>query len=175
MMTDNTPRQERTKVIAKTGYAEITSDAPADAIWPVVADVTRTGDWSHECRTAQWLGAATAAVPGAKFRGSNRSGVLLWRRVCEVLSVDPPRELSWRTMPTLLYPDSTEWRIVLQPMGTGTRIVESYRVVQLPPAWLDRLMALVNPSHIDRAPALEGDLRRLSALATRGADTVGPH
>ncbi len=51
-------------------------------------------------------------------------------------------------------------------MGTGTRIVESYQVVQLPPSWLDQFMALVNPSHIDRNAALEGDLRRLAALAT---------
>jgi hypothetical protein len=32
--------------------------------------------------------------------------------------------------------------------------------------WLDRFMALVNPSHLDRNAALEGDLRRLAALAT---------
>jgi uncharacterized protein YndB with AHSA1/START domain len=174
MVTHNKPRRARVRGIAKTGHAEIVSVAPPEAIWRVVADVTRTGDWSHECRHVEWLGAATEAVPGARFRGSNRSGLLRWRRVCEVLSVDPPRELAWRTLATPLYPDSTEWRIVLQPAGTGTRIVESYRVVQLPPAWLDRFMALVNPSHVDRDAALEGDLRRLGKLASGGTDTTHP-
>jgi hypothetical protein len=175
MVTDNKPRRVPRKVVAKTGQAEIMSVSPPDAIWSVVADVTRTGEWSHECHRVQWLGAASAAVPGAKFRGSNRSGLLRWRRVCEVVCVDPPRELAWRTLATSLYPDSTEWRIVLHPTGTGTRIVQSFRVVQLPPAWLDRFMALVNPSHIDRDAALEGDLRRLGELASGGADTTHPH
>src|SRR6266702_2461027 len=101
------------------------------------------------------------APPGAVWRGSNRSGWLRWRRVCEILTADPPREQAWRTVSTPLYPDSTEWRILVQPAGPGTRIAESFQVVRLPPAWLDRLMALVNPSHIDRAAALENDLRRL--------------
>jgi hypothetical protein len=31
--------------------AEIVIDAPAEAIWAVVADVTRVGEWSAECRS----------------------------------------------------------------------------------------------------------------------------
>jgi len=155
--------------VAKTGHAEALADAPPEAVWRVVADVTRTGEWSHECRHVRWLGPAAAPAPGARFRGSNRSGWLRWRRVCEILTVNPPRELAWRTVSTPLYPDSTEWHILIQPAGPGTRIAESYQVVRLPPAWLDRLMALVNPSHIDRAAALDSDLRRLAALATSGA------
>jgi hypothetical protein len=89
--------------------------------------------------------------------------------LCEILTADPPRELAWHTLSTPLYPDSTEWHILIQPAGPGTRIAESYQMVRLPPAWLDRLMALVNPSHIDRATALDSDLRRLAALAATGA------
>jgi uncharacterized protein YndB with AHSA1/START domain len=150
------------------------SAAPPGAVWQIVADPTRTGEWSHECRRARWLGGAAAPAPGARFRGSNRSGWLRWRRVCEVLTADPPRELAWRTVSTPLYPDSTQWRIALRPAGTGTRITESYQVARLPPG-LDRLMALANPSHIDRAAALDGDLRRLAALAAARAETApGP-
>ena len=108
----------------------------------------------------------------ARFRGSNRSGWLRWRRVCEILTADPPQELAWRTLSTPLYPDSTQWRIALQPAGTGTRITETYQVVKLPPPWLDRLMALANPSHTDRAAALDGDMRRLAALAAASTETT---
>src|SRR5215470_2336691 len=161
--------QARARGVAKSGHAEAMSEAPPGAVWQIVADVTRTGQWSHECRRVRWLGPAAAPAPGARFRGSNRSGWLRWRRVCEILTADPPRELAWRTLSTPLYPDSTEWHILIQPAGPGTRIAESYQVVRLPPAWLDRLMALVNPSHIDRATALDSDLRRLAALAATGA------
>jgi len=171
MMSAKT-KQAMARGVAKTGRAEALCDAPPGAVWRVVADVTRTGEWSHECHRVRWLGAATAAAPGARFRGSNRSGWLRWRRVCGILTADPPRELAWRTVSTPLYPDSTEWRILVQPAGPGTRIAESFQVVRLPPAWLDRLMALVNPSHIDRAAALENDLRRLAALATGSAETT---
>src|SRR6266568_5485424 len=136
MMSAKT-KQAMARGVAKTGRAEALCDAPPGAVWRV-ADVTRTGEWSHECHRVRWLGAATAAAPGARFRGSNRSGWLRWRRVCEILTADPPRELAWRTVSTPLYPDSTEWRILVQPAGPGTRIAESFQVVRLPPAWLDR-------------------------------------
>jgi Polyketide cyclase / dehydrase and lipid transport len=171
-MMSATTKQARARGVAKTGHAEALADATPGAVWRVVADVTRTGEWSHECHRVRWLGAAAAAAPGARFRGSNRSGWLRWRRVCEILTADPPRELAWRTVSTLLYPDSTEWRIQLQPAGSRTRIAESFQVVRLPAAWLDRLMAWVNPSHIDRAAALENDVRRLAALASRSAETT---
>jgi hypothetical protein len=169
------PEPARARRVAKTGHAEAMSAAPPGAVWQVVADVTRTGEWSHECRRVRWLGGAAAPTPGARFRGSSRSGWLRWRRVCEVLTADPPRELAWRTVSTPLYPDSTQWRIALRPAGTGTRITQTFQVVRLPPPWLDRLMALANPSHIDRAAALDGDLRRLAALAAASAEpTPGP-
>jgi uncharacterized protein YndB with AHSA1/START domain len=154
MMTAN-PTPEPARGVAKTGHAEALADAPPEAVWRVVADVTRTGEWSHECRRVRWLGPAAAPAPGARFRGSNRSGWLRWRRVCEILTADPPRELARRTLSTPLYPDSTEWHILIQPAGPGTRIAESYQVV--------------NPSHIDRAAALDSDLRRLAALAATAA------
>ena len=157
--------QARARGVAKSGHAVAMSNAPPGAVWQIVADVTRTGQWSHECRRVRWLGPAAAPAPGARFRGSNRSGWLRWQRVCEMLTVNPPRELAWRTLSTPLYPDSTLWRIALQPAGTGTRITETYQVVKLSPPWLDRLMALANPSHTDRAAVLDGDMRRLAALA----------
>ena len=164
--------QARARGVAKSGHAEAMSDAPPAAVWQIVADVTRTGQWSHECRPVRWLGPAAAPAPGARFRGSNRSGWLRWRRVCEILTADPPQELAWRTLSTPLYPDSTQWRIALQPAGTGTRITETYQVVKLPPPWLDRLMARANPSHTDRAAALDGDMRRLAALAAGSTETT---
>src|SRR5262245_9893520 len=66
--------QARARGVAKSGHAEAMSEAPPGAVWQIVADVTRTGQWSHECRRARWLGPAAAPAPGARFRGSNRSG-----------------------------------------------------------------------------------------------------
>src|SRR5262249_57715608 len=101
-----------------------------------------------------WGGGGAGAGRGAGSGSGTASGGLRGGGVCGVPTAAPPRELAWRTLSTPLYPDSTQWRITLRPAGTGTQITESYQVVRLPPAWLDRLMARVNPPHIPPAAAL---------------------
>ena len=58
---------------------------------------------------------------GARFRGRNRAGLIRWGRVCEIVSANP-HELVWITVPTTLYPDSSEWRITLEEVDAGTPV-----------------------------------------------------
>lgn len=143
----------------------VTVDADIDEVWNVVCDVTRVGEWSHECVGAAWLGDSTSATPGARFRGRNRSGMFRWGRVCEVVSA-VPYELTWRTVPTPLYPDSSEWRITLDKVDGGTTISQHFRVIRAPKV-LSVLYALVIPAHRDRTAALIADLERLGGVARR--------
>ena len=39
-----------TKQIPRSSRVEVEVPAPVDAVWRVITDVTRTGEWSHECR-----------------------------------------------------------------------------------------------------------------------------
>jgi hypothetical protein len=43
--------------------AETLTDAPAEAIWAVVRDVTRVGERSGQCRGCSWAGVPGEAVP----------------------------------------------------------------------------------------------------------------
>jgi hypothetical protein len=158
--------------IPRSGAVEVVVDAPIDAVWAVVADVTRVGEWSHECRRVEWLGGASEAKPGVRFRGANVAGPWKWSRVNEVVIADEPRTFAWRTVPTTFFPDSTEWRIELDPDG-GTRITQAYRVVRAP-AILARTYAVLVPSHRDRRAALTDDLRRLGELAASRVDNDLP-
>ena len=151
---------------------EVTVDAPAELVWRVVADVTRTSEWSHECNRVEWLDGATAAAPGVRFRGRNRSGVWRWSRTCVVIAVDPLREIAWRTVPTRLFVDSTEWSIRLEPAGTRTRIVQTYDVTKCP-EWWEWLVVRLNKPHVDRSAALADDLPRIGAVAARDATKAG--
>jgi hypothetical protein len=155
------------------GHCTVGTDAPIDAVWDVVRDVTRTGEWSHECVGVAWLGGASSATPGARFRGRNRAGIFRWGRICEVVA-NEPYELVWRTVPTKLYPDSTEWTIRLRPTHDGTEIEQSFTVVRGAKV-LAILYGLVIPTHRDRTAALTEDLRRighLAAASTPGTTTL---
>lgn len=153
--------------LARQGRTETTTPAPPEAVWAIVADVTRVGEWSHECRGAHWVGGATEAAPGARFRGSNRSGLFRWSRSCRFTVVEPPRRLVWRTTGLWGEVDSTEWRIELEPYEGGTRIIQSYDVVRVAPG-LDRVYWRLIKAHRDRRQALSDDLQRLADLAESG-------
>ena len=149
------------------GRAVVEVDQDIDATWDVVRDPTRVGEWSHECVAGEWVGDATDARPGARFRGRNRQGRMHWGRVCEVVSV-APHDLVWRTVPSALYPDSTEWTIHLEPTDSGgTRIEQRFEVVK--GTVLEPLYATLLPAHRDRTEALERDLERIGVVAGRSA------
>ena len=152
------------RTIPRTGRVDTFVAAPVDAVWRVVSDVTRVGEWSHECRRVEWLDGATTAAPGARFRGTNKAGPWTWSRINEIVVADRPRTLSWRTVPTLLFPDSSEWRIELEPVDGGTRITQSYQILRAP-AVLARLYPLIIPTHRGRSTGLTDDLRRLGEIA----------
>jgi uncharacterized membrane protein len=150
--------------LALTCRTEVEVTAPAEAVWRVVADVTRTGEWSHECQRVEWLDGATSAARGARFRGANRAALWRWHRTSEVIEVEAGRVVAWRTIPTWRFVDSTEWRITLEPLPTGTRVVQTFEVLRCP-RWWEWIVAHVIPPHRDRSAALAADLRRLGDVA----------
>lgn len=157
--------------VQKRGHVSVVVDADIEAAWDIVRDVTRVGEWSHECVGAVWTGEVRAPAVGARFRGRNRAGLFRWGRVCEIVAADP-YELAWTTVPTVLFPDSTEWRIRLVEDVDGTRIEQSFRVIRAPKL-LDALYARLIPAHRDRSAALADDLRRLGIAANRSASPPG--
>lgn len=99
----------------------------------------------------------------------NRQGLTRWGRVCEVVRAEP-YELVWRTVPTRLYPDSSEWTIRLTPDSRGTRIEQSYEIVKS--SVLEPLYATLLPAHRDRREALRRDLERIGEIAAAEASQV---
>ena len=156
--------------VQKNSCVEVVVDATVQEVWQVISNVTRVGEWSHECHAARWLGGADGPAPGVRFRGRNRAGWARWGRTCEIVTVDPPRLIVWRTVPTLIFPDSTQWQVELNPSADRTLITQSFTVLRAP--WLlDRLYAKFIPSHQDRDARLAEDLARIGPAARRGVQT----
>ena len=98
-------------------------DAPPEVIYDLVSDITRMGEWSPETVRAEWLGGATHAVPGARFKGFNELGPNAWSTKPEIVTADRGRCFSFR-VPGRSGPT---WTYDFHREGEATRVVESVR------------------------------------------------
>lgn len=151
-----------TRAVQREGSTTVIVDADVDAVWDVVRDPTRVGEWSHECVGGEWVGETREARPGARFRGRNRQGLIRWGRMCEVVSADGHR-LVWRTVPTRLYPDSTVWSLSVAAVDGGTSITQTFEVVKT--TKMETVYVTLLPAHRDRSDALRRDLEQIGAIA----------
>ena len=144
-------------------------DAPADALYQLITDITSTGERSNECRRAKWLSPAPdEALVGARFRGHNRSRGFRWSRVCEVIEADPGRAFAFRTVPERFDPsrrDSTIWRYELLPDNEHTTVRHSYEISLPALRAVKTLCGIVFPQHRDMRPAMQHTLEALERQA----------
>lgn len=150
----------------RSGTVKVEASASPEQVWEVLTDVTRVGEWSHECQGAQWLTGEGATV-GARFRGRNRAGVMRWSRACTITEVEPTKRLVYRTKGGV-FGDATEWTFDLEATAGGCRVVQRYKVLSLPRAVEWMILKMV-PRHSDRSAALRADIERLGQVATTEA------
>lgn len=108
-----------------TGSASITINATPQQVWAAIADVTRMGEWSPECVACRWVDAATGPAIGARFEGDNEARVFgrvakRWTTVSEVSGCEPGRLFEF------VAEGMSTWRYDLEPLGTGTKVTESF-------------------------------------------------
>jgi uncharacterized protein YndB with AHSA1/START domain len=116
--------------VGETRQVEQFISAPPEQLWSMVADVTRMGEWSPETERGEWLGDATAASVGARFRGHNKRRNP-WRTVCTVTAAEPGREFAF-TVGRRPEKGDTAWRYTFAPSGEGTLVTESFEIVRVP-------------------------------------------
>jgi len=157
------------------GEASLLIDASRERLYDLVVDVGSTPTRSHEVQGCRWISGAPATV-GSRFRGSNRSGLIRWSRVCEVVSATTGEDFAFRTVPEgrdITRRDSFLWGYHFEPEGTGTRVTHYYSVVKPPAPWLLALYGILMPHHRDARPALRTTLEQLK-LATAFPNLSGP-
>lgn len=105
--------------------------AAPDALYDLVSDVTRMGEWSPETRRCRWLDGATGPVVGARFKGTNRRGLVRWSTKPRVVVAEPGREFAF------VIPhggrDLTRWAFTFAPAGDGTTVTESFEMLETQP------------------------------------------
>jgi len=137
--------------------------ATPEAVYDLISDVSRMGEFSPETVRAAWLEGADSAAVGARFRGHNRLGRLRWSTSPTVTVADRGREFAF-TVPGRSGPD---WSFRLEAAGEGTTVTESVHQASASPALVRALQR--GAGVLDRAAVLragmETTLDRLAAAA----------
>jgi hypothetical protein len=144
---------------------ELDIGADAEALYRLVSDLPRIGEWSPECESVEWEGDVTAPVAGTTFVGHNAVGPgrrIRYSRHGKVLVADPGREFAFITDEGGR--ESTVWRYRFDPSGDGrTRITESYEVRWIP-VWA-RILDVPTNRHKGLLKGMRTTLERLKEAA----------
>lgn len=103
-------------------------EAPVAAVWDLVSDVTRIGEFSPETFEAEWLKGADGPELGARFRGHvkrNQKGPTYWSS-CEVTHCEPNRSFGFAVL--VKGKPINNWRYDLDKDGASTNITESFQL-----------------------------------------------
>jgi hypothetical protein len=160
---------------ATHGQASVHVDASPEQVYALVTDVTRMGEWSPETYRCRWLDGAVGPAVGARFKGYNRCGRARWSNTLKVLVADPGREFAFRR--DVLHCGVCDWRYRMAPEGQGTRLTESYEVVEADWAitnWFNGLVLGVEDRDADLQQGLRTTLERIKQAAEREAARSDP-
>ena len=90
------------------------------AVYDLVSDVTRTGEWSPVCRACWWDEGAGPTV-GSWFTGRNEVPGRTWETRSQVTAADPGRAFGFVVGGNLV-----SWSFGLRPVEGGTELSESW-------------------------------------------------
>jgi hypothetical protein len=107
-------------VSALSHSGQIVVDCSADALYDLVSDVTRTGEWSPVC-TACWWDDGSSAREGAWFTGRNELPERTWETRSQVVVADRGREFAF-----VVGGAYVRWGYTFEPADGGTLVTESW-------------------------------------------------
>jgi uncharacterized protein YndB with AHSA1/START domain len=104
-------------------------DAEPRAVWELISDITRMGDYSPEVFEAEWLDGATGPEVGARYRGHvkrNEMGPTYWT-TCKVTECVPGEVFEFAVI--MRDRPVNTWRYEFVPAAAGgTDVIESFRM-----------------------------------------------
>jgi hypothetical protein len=110
--------------------ASIEINASPEAVYDLVSDLPRMGEWSPENLGGEWQGGGSGQV-GDHFLGQNRAGERTWSAPVMVTQAERGRCFAFAVGPD--ESPYVRWTYRLEPRGAGTRVTEVWDVEQLPP------------------------------------------
>ncbi|PZT74849.1 MULTISPECIES: SRPBCC family protein [unclassified Streptomyces] len=117
--------------------AEVRIEAAPAEVYATVSDLSRSGEWSPECRGGSWIQGEPGAV-GAVFRGENvRSEEVVswapvvrgaWTTYAEVVDAQPGRTFLWAMRDSAGRKQQSVWGFDIEADGEGSVLVHHFRM-----------------------------------------------
>lgn len=95
--------------------------ATPEAVYDLVGDITRTGEWSPVCTSCWWDDEAEAGHVGAWFTGHNELPDRTWETRSQVVAAERGREFAW-----VVGQGFVRWGFTLEAVEAGTRLTETW-------------------------------------------------
>jgi len=152
------------------GEASTEVRASPSELYDAVSDVRRMGEWSPECRRCEWIDGAVGPAVGARFKGSNRRGIIRWSTTPRVLVANAGQEFAFVTGHRGR--DMTKWTYRFEPVVNGTTVTESFEMLRDMPwyyRFADRYLMGVKDRTADLVANMGATLERLKT-ATEDLD-----
>jgi Polyketide cyclase / dehydrase and lipid transport len=149
-------------------YAEsIVIARPPHALYDMVSDVTRMGEWSPVCAACWWDEGAGPRV-GAWFTGRNVEAGETWETRSVVVAAEPGREFTFQ-----VGGDRARWGYTFALVDGGTRVTESWEFLPAGIAFFEEWFGADAPAEIaersaDAQAGIPATLAALKRVAESG-------
>lgn len=104
----------------RTYQESIEIAASPEAVYALVSDIARTGEWSPVCQQCWWEEGDGPRV-GARFTGRNVTAERTWETTSMVTAAEAGREFAWEVGKGLV-----RWGYRMEPVEGRTRLTESW-------------------------------------------------
>jgi ribosome-associated toxin RatA of RatAB toxin-antitoxin module len=99
-------------------------DAAPEAVYALVADVTRMGEFSPVCKSAQWLD-----DDHTTFTGDNVLPDMEWTTTCRVDVAEPGEEFTFTNLGMDGARELVRWSYTFAPVDGGSTVSEHWEVL----------------------------------------------
>lgn len=163
-----------TEIPIRSHQESLTVAACPEALYDLVCDISRTGEWSPVCTGCWWDDDAQAGKVGAWFTGRNELPGRTWETRSQVVVAERGREFAW-----VVGGHFVRWGFSMVPVDAGTVLTESWEFLPEGIAMFEGKYGTEAAAQIlDRTrQALEGIPRTLATIkriAEASSDALEP-
>ena len=117
----------------------VTVAAPPEAVYDLVADITRMGEWSPVCTAGEWVDDTMGS-----FIGTNALGDFTWQTTCRIDAAERGKEFTFVNRGMQGDEELVRWSYIFAPVSDGTELTESWEVLPGYEPSMQRLMPDMN-------------------------------